>query len=644
MSFGIRDFGVILTILVLICFYVPFSSYYVWQLYAKTYRKLNATTFHSAVFLRQRYTSLSLIASIAYIVQFFDLSLWIFVYSDYYNKDELQSILISIASTIHLVTQFIITSSLTLRFWLINFNIKFSMMSENHEWKKIINSKYQEDEKKVNNIEFSMYNMMNNMQNTINSTQWILKHKSNFGNHRWCFKRALIVFIFLLSMIIFNEIVNHSDNNIIPKNMSWIPISFGLCIYGTFAGLWSVLLFLHCRAPRFSDNIFIKKELGYILQTMMFFLFIYIVFIIVFGLGISGSNVYQDHYFNEIIIIFHVIAFSNMLMLYVIVYYPLKKSKQFNRILDNEPSISRRELSVTATATSVHNGRSEIGYRERKHEEREERLRRIKIDDVLRNRYGYNAFIQHLSKEFSMENLLSMTEFLQFKLYNYRKYRHSVMNKELRRWFQMLPLDALPRSEIVYSGDPEYEEDMKNGGKRRKKITINLLKKQGSLSSVDSTKSASPAPDSPRSPQLTNYESPTRTISDNESGRSNGDPQIPEIVYSNSGKDDNLHDNQDMVFIKTVKQKARQLYIKYIKTSSEYEINISYELRLSYRNLLENENQWLENKEYNDMVKLRDMFDDCCVIMKRLITHSFTRFKQSKLFDKVKQELLGGKK
>ena len=333
-----------------------------------------------------------------------------------------------------------------------------------------------------------------------------------------------------------------------------------------------------------------------------------------------------------------------MLMLYVIVYYPLKKAKQFSRVLENEPSISRREPSVTATATFADNisARSEIGYRERKLEEREDKIRRIKIDHVLRNQYGYDAFIQHLSKEFSMENLLSMTEFLQFKLYNYRKYRHSVMNKELRRWFQMLPLDALPRSEIVYSGDPEYEEDMRNGGKRKKKMTINLLKKQTSLSSMDSTKSGSPGP------QLSNYESPTRTkseaASDNENGGNDRDPEVPEIVYSNSAKNDNLHDNQDIIFIKTVKRKARKLYLKYIRTSCEYEINISYELRLSYKHLLENETEWLENKEFDDMIKLRDMFDDCCVIMKRLITHSFTRFKQGKLFDKVKKEILGGTK
>ena len=295
--FDIRDFGIILTIIVLILFYVPLSTYYVWQLYSKTFRP-KADTFHSAVFLRQRYSSLSLIAAVAYIIQFFDLALWVFVYSDYYDRDKLQTALISIASTLHIVTQFIIISTLALRFWLINFRIKFEMMSQNHEWKKIINSKYQQDENH-SNIEHSMYNIMNNMQNNINSTEWILKHKSNYGNHRWCFKRVLIVFIILSMMIVFNEAVHNSDKELPQIISNWLPFVFSLCIYGTFAILWSILLFLHCRSPQFSDNIFIKKELGYILQTMIFFLFIYIIFIAVFGLGIRYICIYS--FYNSLI-------------------------------------------------------------------------------------------------------------------------------------------------------------------------------------------------------------------------------------------------------------------------------------------------------------------------------------------------------
>eukprot|EP01084_Bolivina_argentea_P295013 507788_1 len=72
---GVVDVGVILTILIFIAFYFPLSAYHIWKLYARTYRT-KIEEVHSCHFLRQRYSSLSLIASISYIIQFFDLSTW----------------------------------------------------------------------------------------------------------------------------------------------------------------------------------------------------------------------------------------------------------------------------------------------------------------------------------------------------------------------------------------------------------------------------------------------------------------------------------------------------------------------------------------------------------------------------------------
>lgn len=326
-------------------------------------------------------------------------------------------------------------------------------------------------------------------------------------------------------------------------------------------------------------------------------------------------------------ILFHVIAFSNMLMLYVIIYYPLKKSKSFSKISDTELSVSRREQSVTHTMTMTITDNHSA--RPRKDKDKDPELKRIKLDHVLKNKFGYDAFIQHLSKEFSMENLLSMTEFLQFKYYVHRKAEKSVMNKDLRRWFNMLPLDSLPRSEIVYAGE---EEEMKSNGKRKKKSTFIIeLVKQKSLSST--TKSSQDKPEPPENPAANNNNDNKKELE--------LEDDLPQIVYDKSS---NKYKSDDEEFVKDIKQKAHKLYVKYIRTSSEYEINISYELRLSYKTLLDNQVIWLENKEFNDLIKLRDMFDNCCIIMKRLINHSFTRFRNSKYFDKIENEIRGSNK
>merc|ERR1712154_708999 len=38
------------------------------------------------------------------------------------------------------------------------------------------------------------------------------------------------------------------------------------------------------------------------------------------------------------------------------------------------------------------------------------------LHDILEHGFGYELFMEHLSNEFSIENLLSLTEFLQFKM------------------------------------------------------------------------------------------------------------------------------------------------------------------------------------------------------------------------------------
>jgi len=630
-----RNFGVVLTMIVFILFYLPLSLYYVCKLYSVVFR-YNAFSIHSAVFLRKRQTRLSFFVATAYMVQFIDLSIWAFVYTDFYRKDQLQTILISIASTLHIITQFVITACLTLRFWLITYLILVELMTQNHEWKRIINSNYQRDE--TVSIERSMYGIVNSMQTTIYSTQWILKHKTTFGSYRWCFKRLVIIFCFLLLLILFNEITNHWPQ-LLPSNLHFITTIFALIVYGTFAGLWGILLFLHCRSPQFSDSIFIRKELGYILQTMMFFLFIYIVFIIIFGLGISDSNVYNESYFTEIMVIFHVIAFSNMVMLYVIVFYPLQKAKQFSKIPESdELSFTQRSKSGRDVGRELSSPQRSVSTRSVAPKPKSDADRKLRLDDVLRNKYGFDAFIQHLSAEFSSENLLSMAEFLQFKSYVFKKSRHSVMNKDLRKWLMMLPLDALPRSEIVYA-----EEIGQNaGGKRKQKSTFSMLPKQRSISSRsgdDAVSSSSP----PRSPSMV-----AAAVSPSDVdvvARSNSDMEreehLPSTELPNANSEDDLHDNDDVQFVNEVKSKAHRLYLKYIKEGCEYEINISWELRSRYKATMDDLTTFLMNERMNDLEALRDVFDDACLVMKSLIGHSFTRFKGSKYYEAAKQELVG---
>merc|ERR1712019_272321 len=108
-------------------------------------------------------------------------------------------------------------------------------------------------------------------------------------------------------------------------------------------------------------------------------------------------------------------------MLHFIVAYPLAKSQQF--VVGTS---SDTELSFTKSYSLKKRGTKGKD--------------KLTLDDVLRNKFGYRALIKHLSSEFCMENLLSMTEFLMFKAFVHRKYVNSQMNKDLRYWLTLCPL------------------------------------------------------------------------------------------------------------------------------------------------------------------------------------------------------------
>lgn len=74
---------------------------------------------------------------------------------------------------------------------------------------------------------------------------------------------------------------------------------------------------------------------------------------------------------------------------------------------------------------------------------------------------------------------------------------------------------------------------------------------------------------------------------------------------------------------------ARLLFLKYIQFGASWEINIAYNQRAKYYNLMENEHVWYnEMKEYDNYKKLYALFDYCIIEMISLVKSAFARFKR----------------
>jgi len=94
------------------------------------------------------------------------------------------------------------------------------------------------------------------------------------------------------------------------------------------------------------------------------------------------------------------------------------------------------------------------------------------------------------------------------------------------------------------------------------------------------------------------------------------------------------------------KAMARALYMKYVRDDVEtlYEINLRCETRRVLAGLMEDEEEWAANGEYDDMEKLYNLFDDCIVAMHQLLGPAYRRFINSSNFKLIQVHHLKGTK
>ena len=81
------------------------------------------------------------------------------------------------------------------------------------------------------------------------------------------------------------------------------------------------------------------------------------------------------------------------------------------------------------------------------------------------------------------------------------------------------------------------------------------------------------------------------------------------------------------------------LYVKYIKSDAEFQLNISFDTRSKLTQIMDSLGDWINYDEFDKMTNteimkyLYDIFDDCLQQMHTLLTNSFTRYQMSLLYE-----------
>ena len=197
----------------------------------------------------------------------------------------------------------------------------------------------------------------------LSEDKWYISHRSTYGNASWIIKK----FIKISGFMVFGSFMALSlqISDIINIQL-WHE--FNVIVFAT---ILSVLIMVVCKwQPTFSDSIYLYKEMKTVAVCWLLLLSMYAICVIIW-------------YFIDSIYIILIISFVGIMANFILTFLSTFWVMQ-------QMSRRRRESSVYDKGE-------------------------LDLYEILRNDVLFDAFMQHLIKEFCMENLLALIEFTQFK-------------------------------------------------------------------------------------------------------------------------------------------------------------------------------------------------------------------------------------
>ena len=128
------------------------------------------------------------------------------------------------------------------------------------------------------------------------------------------------------------------------------------------------------------------------------------------------------------------------------------------------------------------------------------------------------------------------------------------------------------------------------------------------------------------------------SLSSSENEEKSMEPEDSVIAEYKSMNAEELY-SKKLELIMKYREIAYELWIKYIKVGAEYEINIDFTTRKRFAKLMNNKQEWLNNKDFNEK-ELHLLFYPCTQRMFTFLSNSFTRFRDKPDFDRVQEFLI----
>ena len=332
------------------------------------------------------------------------------------------------------------------------------------------------------------------------------------------------------------------------------------------------ILVISCKTPKLHDIFNIRGETKRLLICVLFQLFG--AQIIYFIAAYFGLNDY-----SITIIQAHWFSLWAFLAILVQTWYVFKilgidnENNLFIRSVDYSLSPLQLQLNITSSNPFINN--------KRKHEpvaksQQSDNPQTVSLARVLKNEQYFQFFMEHLMMEFSAEVIISFIEFQQYQVFMMGIHEFS--------------------GELGTVQDDFHSE-----------YKIYELNKEVPLSWIV-------------------YNSQDRYVVN--------DKLLKEL--SSKLNENGQRSRNYMVQLLTVKNIAYKLYMKYVKTGSEFEVNISAMARDQFEEMMDNYIEWIMLDQ--SIMDLLDLFQEIKLEMLMLLGFSYGRFIKSEEFELLLHE------
>ena len=446
------------------------------------------------------------------------------------------------------------------RFFLLHFDIQNIIANINGKWQSLIDPNHMESQSDNN---------------------YFLRNKKTCGNYQW-FKTRIMIPALLLSCSI--QIISCTTVGVYAHIYKWDTeltnawVERSLLFNSPFY-IWPgvALVVIWFRTPRLEDQFFISQELGKLCKIVIVYLSFWVSCRIV--LSIEG---YDDAEHTLIVLWIQTIATHSCIFMTVMVstFWVNKKIilTRSRASPDRElvPMVNRQSISKQVPKkNTISQVLSRVltfsTYPDIEDEDTTmttvDATGIVKLTAILSHPKGFELFMRHLSTEFSIENLLSLVEFLQFQEMMYQ----SIINNDQFKdyvdtdhslWCQKISIPSnVPKSHIIFEGQ-----------------------------------------------------------------------EMTDLVET-------FCECDETQFIGVVKKIAYNLYLKYIATSSELEVNVAYRTRVKLIELMNDAGKWMDNQQIG-IYELLHVYDESCNQIYGLMGDSYRRFQKTSQYLVVKSLVL----